>query len=142
MDAFLISWLAARLYLSLTGQPINLVNLLPWFVGGVLIDLDHVFRYSVKSKTFNLKKLARLIVDDYRTNNQHFYIFHTIEFALFFSLIILKTPARTQYLLAYLLHLVCDGARHRHKNKNFFWLKKWSLYLSFIRRRNARAPRG
>lgn len=131
---FLISFLAGSIYLFLTGKPISLPYLIPWLIGGVLIDIDHLFTYLVISpKKLSLKKTLLPIVNDYKEDNQHFFIFHTIEFALFFSFIIAKTALTWQYLASYLLHLFCDGLRHRHLKKNYSWLKQWSFYFNFLK---------
>jgi len=134
LQHFVISALAGSTYLFLIGSRVDLVSLMPWLVGGVLIDIDHLFTYSLKDRTINLKKVGRIIAKDYKQNNQHFYVFHTIEFALFFSFIVAKTFLGWQYLAAYLLHLSCDGWRHRRMKKNFSWLKKWSWYYNFLRK--------
>ena len=124
---FLISFIFGSSYLFLTGKSIDLVNLLPWFIGGVLVDIDHFFTYGKNYKTLNLKKITRLIVNDYKQNNQAIYVFHTIEFTLFLAFIIVRTSLSWQYLASYLLHLSCDGIRHKKLVKDYSWLKKWSV---------------
>jgi len=131
---FLISFLAGSFYLFLTGKPIDTYHLLPWFIGGVLIDIDHIFTYlATKPQRFNWKKIIHLIKVDYKQDNQHFYIFHTVEFAIFLAIAIYKTSLTWQYLAAYLLHLLCDGLRHQYLKKDFSWLKQWSFYLNFLK---------
>ena len=124
---FLISFLAGSSYLLMTGQSIDLINLMPWFTGGVLIDIDHLFTYTKNYRTFRLKKLLRVMLEDYEQNNQAVYIFHTIEFALFLGLVTIMTGLGWQYMAGYFLHLFCDGLRHKKMKKNYSWLKKWSL---------------
>jgi hypothetical protein len=128
---FLISFLVGSVYLFLTDTSINLSSLLPWLIGGVLVDIDHFFTYVKRNKTLNFKKIARLIIDDYHLNNQHIYIFHTIEFILFFSLMVARTSLNWPYLASYLLHLACDGIRLNKLTKSYDWLKKWSLAYYF-----------
>ena len=132
----LISFLAGSSYLLMTGQSIDPINLMPWFIGGVLIDIDHFFTYGKNYKTLRLKKIARLIANDYKQNNQAVYVFHTIEFALFLAFITIITDLGWQYLAAYLLHLSCDGLRHQKMKKNYSWLKKWSLFYYVRTSRN------
>ena len=124
---FLITFFTGSSYLLITGQSIDLINLMPWFTGGVLVDIDHFFTYGKNYKTFSLRKMVRLIIDDYGQNNQAVYIFHTIEFALFLAFIVIRTSLSWQCLAGYLLHLSCDGLRHKKMRKNYSWLKKWSL---------------
>lgn len=135
---FLISFLTGISYLSLINQPINLINLFPWFTGGVLIDLDHFITCGKRSKTLNFKRLSKIVIDDYKTNNHRFYLFHTVEFTLFLSFMVAKTALTWPYLLSYSIHLFCDGFRQKKIDQSYSWLKKWSLayYARTTRSRN------
>ena len=53
----LISLSIGAFYLFLSGGAINLINLLPWLIGGVLVDLDHLITYSKRYKTLRLIKI-------------------------------------------------------------------------------------
>lgn len=124
---FIISLAAGALFLMFKGEIITFHKLLPWIFGGILADLDHYLTYSKKTNSFSFKRILRLIIEDYHTNTQHFYIFHTIEFAIFFALIVVSFQLSWQYYWAYLLHLAIDGVRHIKTRRNLLWLKKWSL---------------
>lgn len=130
---FLISFFSGLIYLLLVSKAINFYNLTPWLVGGVLVDIDHLLTYSTKKKTFNFKTIVKIICEDYKQNNQHFFIFHTLEFAVFLGFVVSKTFLPWQFLAGYLIHLSCDGFRQRRLRKNYSWFKKWSLCLNFLK---------
>lgn len=129
----IISLSVAIAYLLVVGKTINIVSLAPWIIGGVMVDLDHLLTYMVKIKTINPKRLIRITIKDYHKNNQHFYMFHSLEFAVFLAIIVERTRLTWHIFVAYMLHLFCDGLRHRRLSRNFSWLKKWSFYLNFIK---------
>lgn len=129
----LISLSIGAFYLFLSGRVINLINLLPWLIGGVLVDLDHLITYSKRYKTLRLIKLTKIINADFKLNNLGIYIFHTVEFALFLSLMVAKTSLTWQYLAAHLLHLGCDGLRQKKLKTSRLWLKKLSLVYYFTK---------
>jgi hypothetical protein len=131
-EHFLINLIAGTLFLKLTGQTVNTFNLTPFLAAGVLVDFDHPLTYIIRIKQVKAKTIIQ-ILDDYKYNRQHLYLFHTIEFALFLTYLTFKTILPLTFLAGYFTHLLADGARHQIKKKNFSWLRKWSLCLNFLR---------
>lgn len=131
-----ISFIAGLIYLLLTDKVFYWPNLAPWIIGGLALDIDHLFMYSAKKKTLNIKKILRIMNEDYKINNQHFYPFHTLEATLFIAFLVTKTSLTWPFLASYLLHLFCDGLRLKKMKKDYSWLKKWSFayYVRAFRR--------
>lgn len=124
----IIGFAVGSMVLLLTPPLYNLPNLLPWLLGSTFPDVDHLFRYGVKHKTINIKKLVKLISTDFYINNQHIYPLHTAEFLLFSLLYFRHRIYHFYYwFAAYLIHLFVDMARLYKTKRNFSWVRKWSL---------------
>ncbi len=119
----------------LTRQELNFPAMLPWILGSCFPDLDHPFRYCLNHKTIRIRKVLRLILEDYKINHQNFYPFHTIEFVIFSAIFLRKFNYYSFWITAYLLHLFLDIYRQYRFKRGYGWLKKWSIILA-LRNRN------
>ena len=129
----IVGFLTGCLVISLSQKSLTWFNLFPWIMASFAPDLDHLIRYCIRNKTLKLRKILRLIIEDYKQNNQHFYIFHTIEFMFFYTLVMRRFSNYHYWLSAYLLHIFIDALRHYHLKRNFSWIRKWSFYFNFLK---------
>ena len=113
----------------------DLLLLILWW--SVFIDIDHLFYYSYKLRTFSFFKILKHSNVDFKLDRVHFYIFHTIEFFLLFGIAVYLTNFDMNLsllLLVVSIHLALDASRHYIKHRNFSWLKYYSAFYYFLKK--------
>ena len=104
---------------------------------GVLIDVDHLFYYFYKLRTFSFSKVLEYSNKDFISDRPHFYLFHTIDFFLIFGIGLLVVNFDTTLSLLFLtglIHWILDSIRHYIHHKNFSWLKYYSTFYYLLKK--------
>lgn len=83
------------------------------FIGGFLIDLDHILFYWIKFKSFNLKRThdyCRNITlkKDIKEYKQVLIIFHSIEFIILISIFSFYHKTFLILLIGVIIHIIMD----------------------------------
>lgn len=97
-------------------------SFIPFFIGGVLIDLDHCVDYYLRYRkpTFSHRELSNGLAK-YR----HFIVpFHSYEFIIFSSILSLITqnPILPSFVVGIYLHLTLDIIFNRYESVQAFSL--------------------
>ncbi len=86
-------------------------------IGGVLIDVDHYFRYVYKYRDFSIIKCHRYYELMYQKNNFNecndgLFVFHTIEFLLLIGVLSYFSTAVLVFAIGLLGHYLLDVIWH------------------------------
>lgn len=117
------------LALTVSSLPFTLGNLTPAVLSGFLMDVDHVVYEIYKQKTLSPRKIARAIIKDFRGFEYRFYLFHTLEFGIVFSLIVYNTSLGWPWAFGYWVHLTSDIYYNYKIRNDFSWMKNWVAVL-------------
>ena len=131
--------------LKIAGLPLLFSTLSPAVIASFLIDADHFLYHIWKDRTLSLRRLARSVRKDFDERQQHFYLFHTLEFGVVFTIVEYYTPLSWVWAFGYWAHLSTDAYHNYRMRKNFSWLPKWIGTLQSWRtiqaKRHARSAR-
>ena len=125
---FIINIIIAFL-LKLSPVEILLVGL-----GGVLIDVDHIFYFIFGKKIYSIKKAKKFHKKEFKLMRPHFFFLHFIE-------IILILLASSYYLnwyaflilFGFLLHWFADALKYIYFYRSFLpWIKNYSLIAYLV----------
>jgi len=99
-------------------------------LGGVLIDIDHVFYMIFKERRYSIKRMFKFHQRENAIKRPHFYLFHFIEIIL---ILVLFGYFTNWYLflifIGFGLHWIFDVVSYIVMYKAF---KPWINYLSII----------
>lgn len=101
-------------------------------VGGVLIDVDHLFYFAFKHKTLSPKAWASIGKKMRSKMLPGLYVFHSPEFNVLLLLFASLNPIILIIFMSNLIHLTLDIIEHYKYHKNFLWIKHWSIVYSLI----------
>ena len=108
----------------------NLNEILLIGLGGILIDLDHLFYWFVIKKESSLKKWWTFHKSNFKSLTPHLYLLHFIEVIILFMIISYYV---NWYLFlisfGFLLHYLFDVAKYLWVGKS---LSQWEEYYSLI----------
>lgn len=110
-----------------------------FFVGGVIIDVDHIFSYWFYTKYFSLsyKEIKEWCIGIGHLM-EHYFLFHTIWFLLFVILLAHYFPLFISFLYGVILHILldiyCDMYWYYVMKKNVRPYRRWIAPLSFLKR--------
>jgi hypothetical protein len=111
--------------LKVANLPVGIGTLSPAVLSGLLIDADH-FIYEVwKKRTLSPRKIVKAVVADYKSHNYRFYLFHTLEFGIVFTIVVYYTSLTWPWAFGYWIHLSSDVYYNYKKRRNLSWMKKW-----------------
>ncbi len=125
---FLINIIIAIL-LKLSHVEIILVGL-----GGILIDIDHIFYIIFGEKIYSFKKAVKFHKREFKLMRPHFYFLHFLE--IIFVLLIISYYFNWYFFLiffGFLLHWIFDALKYIYVYKSFLpWIKYYSLIVYSI----------
>lgn len=129
---FLINILIAFLF------RLSLIEILLVGLGGVLIDIDHIFYMLFGQKIYSIKKAWKFHKKEFKAMRPHLYIFHFIEIILIIMLIFYHI---NQYIFliffGFLLHWIFDAVKYIYHYKSLKpWIKYYSLVIYSVRYKN------
>lgn len=119
-----VNTIVGSLALRFADWPIISKTLLPFILAG-LIDADHFLYHVWKERTLSLNKLVRLVKDDWEEKVQRFYIFHTLEFGIVFTIIVYHSQLNWPWAIGYWVHMSTDMYFNLKMRRNFTWFPKW-----------------
>ena len=106
---------------------INNSFLLIFFIAGLLMDIDHLIFFAVKTKSFSLKKWSALGNKMRKKMQPGFYVFHSPEFCLIIMILSFFHVYFLIILINYIIHISIDITEHYTYHKNFRFIKTWSV---------------
>ena len=126
----------ASLLIAIFLFPIDGWNVLLIFVGGVLIDIDHLFWYIIKFKEFNLLKMYKWCrgLRDIAMFKNLLFIFHTAEFFILIAILSFFSEELFMVFIGLLVHYMLDVVYIRRTFGRFMFLNPFCLWY---KRRNS-----
>lgn len=110
-----------------------------FFMGGVIIDIDHILSYWYYTKDFSLSytKIKQWCIDiGYLM--EHYFPLHSLWFILFVVLIVHFFPAAMPFLYGLIVHVTldiyCDIYWYSVMKKNVRPYRRWIAPLSFLKK--------
>lgn len=128
-----VNTLLGSLALRLADLPVLSKSLLPVVLAGV-IDVDHWLFHVWKERTLSIKRVKKLVLEDWEARRLRFYPFHTIEFGLVFTLIVYYTQMSWPWAFGYWVHLSSDAYHNYRLRGNISsWFPTWIGTLQGLR---------
>jgi hypothetical protein len=128
----IISNILVGAVLYYTGLVTSMTSLLIFISFTVLIDIDHVFYFLYKHRSFSFKKMIRVLKDYHYKIRPNTYVFHSIEFN---SIIIVLSFFNSIFLLLLLsnvIHITLDVIEYYNYHGNLKCIRNWSIINMFI----------
>ncbi len=121
-----VNTIVGSIALKIVDLPLIFSTLSPAVISGVLIDADHLLYEIWKQRTLSARKLLRGVLKDYHEHHYRFYLFHTIEFAIIFTLVVYRSPSLTwPWAFGYWVHLTSDVYYNYKLRRNIHWMSNW-----------------
>ncbi|MBN1501927.1 hypothetical protein JW930_00145 [Candidatus Woesearchaeota archaeon] len=98
------------------------------FLGGWLIDIDHVLYHLITEKNLSKKEFRKIHTYLHKFNIPRFYLFHTIEFLLLLLFINRYYLNISYFIVGYVSHLVLDSIGYIMYYKNLKWIRHWTIF--------------
>ncbi|OGY17776.1 MAG: hypothetical protein A2900_00175 [Candidatus Chisholmbacteria bacterium RIFCSPLOWO2_01_FULL_50_28] len=111
--------------LKIAGLPVLFSTLSPAVIASFLIDADHFLYHIFMERTLSYRKVSKLVRKDWDNRRQRFYLFHTLEFGIIFTVLVYYTPLTWVWAFGYWTHLSTDAFHNYRMKKNFSWLPIW-----------------
>ncbi len=107
-------------------------------LGGVLIDLDHIFYIIFEEKIYSVKKAWRFHKKEFRLMRPHFYFLHFLEIIILLMIIFNFINWYLFLIFAgFLLHWILDSIKYIYHYKSFSpWIKYYSLIVYLVTYKN------
>jgi hypothetical protein len=111
----------------------NLTEILFIGLGGILIDIDHLFYWFIIRKESSLEKWWKFHKNNFKSLTPHLYFFHFIEIIILFMIISYQI---NWYLFlisfGFLLHYIFDFINHLVKRKQLIIILKFFSLIIFL----------
>lgn len=101
-----------------------------FIIGANCLDVDHIFSMIAETNSFNIKKWIKTALRKQKIMQPGYFIFHTIEFTIIFTILSLLSAHRITKIFAasWLLHLFYDITWYiRYHKTNLVWTKHWTI---------------
>jgi len=115
---------------------LNLVEIILVGLGGILIDIDHVFYIIFGEKIYSFKKAVKFHKREFKLMRPHFFFLHFIEI-IFILLIISYFVNWYAFLIffGFLLHWLADALKYIYVYKSLNpWIKYYSLIFYLVKK--------
>lgn len=102
-----------------------------FIIGANCFDIDHVFSMVFETRSASVRKWIRKALSKQKIMQPGYFIFHTLEFNILFSIFSLLSTYRVTKIFAasWLLHMFYDFIWHvKYHKTNFNWIKHWSIF--------------
>jgi len=115
---------------------LNPIEILLVGLGGVLIDIDHIFYIVFKEKIYSIKKAIKFHKREFKLMKPHFFFFHFIEIIILLLAISYFTNWYAFLIFfGFLLHWLADALKYIYFYRSFFpWIKYYSLIAYLIKK--------
>lgn len=94
---------------------------------GVLIDVDHLLYYTVRYRTLDLRRIARIQLGDRERMRANCYVLHSPEFNAALAAFSVLHPTGLIAVASNALHLSLDAVEHYRHHRGFGWYRRWSV---------------
>ncbi|MHA1341789.1 MAG: hypothetical protein ACTSRZ_14800 [Promethearchaeota archaeon] len=116
-------------------------------IGGIFFDLDHFIYYFLTTKPLNINNIRARMSKDFKEENPHPYIFHSIEFLFIWAISIILLNSSQEgdvacklinisLFFGWILHIFIDIKDYLKKYRSLKpWLKYFSLFYLVLKYR-------
>lgn len=120
-----VNTVLGSLALKVAALPIVVKTLSPAVLAGFLIDADHFLYQMWKQRTLSPRKALRGVIEDWEEKKYRFYLFHTLEFGVVFTIVVYYSSLTWPWAFGYWIHLSSDIYYNYRLRRNIYWLSKW-----------------
>lgn len=102
-----------------------------FLIGGFVFDIDHAFYFIWTTRPLKFSNILQRHHIDFASSNPHPFVFHSIEFIIFFLIIfvIFENIALLFLNLGWIVHMITDITDYWQKyHSSKPWLKYFSLF--------------